>query len=38
MGLKLVRAFTKRQLKGAIDFSSDQGSKVLLTFTFTPRT
>lgn len=32
MGLKLVKAFTKRQLKGAINFSSEKGCKVLLTF------
>jgi two-component sensor histidine kinase len=32
MGLKLVRSFTKRQLKGDIRFSSDNGTTVELSF------
>ena len=33
MGLKLVRSFTKRQLKGDIKFLSDNGTSVSLSFT-----
>ena len=36
MGLKLVRSFTKRQLKGTINFLSDNGTTIILSFK--PRT
>jgi two-component sensor histidine kinase len=36
MGLKLVRSFTQRQLEGKLKFSSENGTRVELSFT--PRT